>query len=142
MSGAVHAVAPHPTDRDTLYIGSANGGVWKTTNATAASPTWTPLTDDQASRSIGALEFDRTDGAHDTLVAGIGRFSSFQRRGGPLTGAQGRCRGRHSRVLADRPQVGATNTLWANASRPPLRGELTGRAPNRVQLWRMIRSQW
>jgi hypothetical protein len=81
MSGAVHAVAPHPTDRDTLYIGSANGGVWKTTNATAASPTWTPLTDDQASRSIGALEFDRTDGAHDTLVAGIGRFSSFQRRG-------------------------------------------------------------
>lgn len=86
VSGAVHAVAAHPTDRDTLYIGSVNGGVWKTTNATAASPTWTPLTDDQPSLSIGALEFDPTDGAHDTLVAGIGRFSSFQRRGGPLTG--------------------------------------------------------
>jgi hypothetical protein len=86
VSGAVHALAPHPTDPDTLYIGSANGGVWKTTNATAASPTWTPLTDDQASLSIGALEFDPTDAAHNTLVAGIGRFSSYQQRGGPRTG--------------------------------------------------------
>jgi photosystem II stability/assembly factor-like uncharacterized protein len=44
------------------------------------------LTDNFPSLSIGALEFDPTDPTHRTLVAGIGRFSSFGRSGGPLTG--------------------------------------------------------
>ncbi|HSX59261.1 MAG TPA: hypothetical protein VLF18_03575, partial [Tahibacter sp.] len=55
VSGAVHAIAAHPTNADILYIGAANGGIWKTTNATAARPTWTPQTDDLTSQSIGAL---------------------------------------------------------------------------------------
>src|SRR5262249_33507638 len=38
------------------------------------------------SLSIGALEFDPTDPTRRTLVAGIGRFSSFGQNGGPLTG--------------------------------------------------------
>ena len=83
--GAIHTVAAHPTDANILYAGAVNGGVWKTTNATAASPNWSPLTDDQASLSIGALEFDPTDGTSNTLWAGIGRFSSFF-RGGTRTG--------------------------------------------------------
>lgn len=84
--GAVHAVAAHPLDADTLYIGAANGGVWKTTNATSANPTWSPLTDNNESLSIGALEFDPTDGTNQTLVAGIGNFSSFAGIGGPKAG--------------------------------------------------------
>jgi hypothetical protein len=44
------------------------------------------LTDNFPSLSIGALEFDPTDANRRTLVAGIGRFSSFGRNGGPLTG--------------------------------------------------------
>ncbi len=84
--GAIHTVAAHPTDSNILYVGAVNGGVWKTTNATAVSPTWTPLTDNFPSLSIGALEFDPTDATRQTLVAGIGRFSSFGRSGGPLTG--------------------------------------------------------
>ena len=84
--GAIHAVAAHPTDSNILYVGAVNGGIWRTGNATAASPTWTPLTDNFASLSIGALEFDPTDPTRRTLVAGIGRFSSFSRNGGPLTG--------------------------------------------------------
>lgn len=84
--GAVHAVAAHPTDADTIYIGTANGGIWKTTNATSASPTWSPLTDNQESLSIGALEFDPTDGTNQTLVAGFGNFSSFGGIGGPKAG--------------------------------------------------------
>jgi photosystem II stability/assembly factor-like uncharacterized protein len=44
------------------------------------------LTDNLPSLSIGALEFDPTDPNRRTLVAGIGRFSSFGRSGGPLTG--------------------------------------------------------
>src|SRR5262245_7389651 len=84
--GAIHAVAAHPTDPNILYIGGVNSGIWRTGNATAASPTWTPLTDNFPSLSIGALEFDPNDATRRTLVAGIGRFSSFGRNGGPLTG--------------------------------------------------------
>jgi len=84
--GAINTVAAHPTDSNILYAGGVNGGIWRTSNATAASPTWTPLTDNFPSLSIGALDFDPTDVTHRTLVAGIGRFSSFSRSGGPLTG--------------------------------------------------------
>ena len=38
-SGAIQVIAPHPSTADILYIGAVNGGIWKTTNATAASPT-------------------------------------------------------------------------------------------------------
>ncbi|NOT00867.1 MAG: hypothetical protein HOP29_09585 [Phycisphaerales bacterium] len=86
VSGAMHTLAAHPIDPDTLYAGSVNGGVWKTTNAAAASPTWTPLTDFFPALSIGALEFDLSDTSHQTLVAGIGRFSSFGRVGPQRTG--------------------------------------------------------
>jgi hypothetical protein len=84
--GAIHAVAAHPTDANILYVGGVNSGIWRTGNATAESPNWTPLTDSFPSLSIGALEFDPTDPTRRTLVAGIGRFSSFGRSGGPLTG--------------------------------------------------------
>ncbi len=36
--------------------------------------------------SIGALEFDPTDGTHNTLVAGIGRYSAFAQFGGVWSG--------------------------------------------------------
>lgn len=84
--GAVHAVAPHPANANILYIGAVNGGIWRTDNAMAASPNWTQQTDTTGSLSIGALEFDPTDVTNQTLVAGIGRFSSFLRVGGALTG--------------------------------------------------------
>lgn len=84
-AGAVHAVAAHPTDPDILYIGAINGGVWKTTNATALRPAWTPLTDQNGSLSISALEFDPTDPTHQTLLAGTGFYSSFL-LSGPLIG--------------------------------------------------------
>ena len=84
--GAVHTVAAHPSDPDILYLGGVNGGVWKTTSATATNPFWEPLTDFEHSLSIGALEFDPTDGTHMTLVAGIGRYSSFGVLGGSRTG--------------------------------------------------------
>jgi photosystem II stability/assembly factor-like uncharacterized protein len=83
--GAINAVAPHPDDPNILYVGGVNSGVWRTDNAKAASPHWTPLTDNLPSLSIGALEFDPTDTTNRTLVAGIGRFSSFG-ESGPLTG--------------------------------------------------------
>jgi len=84
--GAIHTVAAHPTDANILYVGGVNSGIWRTGNAKAASPTWTPLTDNLPSLSIGALEFDPNDATNRTLVAGIGRFSSFAGFGGSLTG--------------------------------------------------------
>ena len=82
--GAIHTVLAHPTDADILYIGATNGGVWKTTNATATNPDWTPLTDDLGALSIGAMAFDPND--PETILVGIGRYSSFGLRGGDRNG--------------------------------------------------------
>ncbi len=86
VCGAIHAVITHPTDPNIVYIGAVNGGVWKTTNATAASPSWTTTTSDMPSLSIGALAFDPLDATVQTVWAGTGRFSSFSRFGGSRAG--------------------------------------------------------
>jgi hypothetical protein len=75
--GAINCVTPHRTNANILYIGAVNGGVWRTANATAASPSWTWISSDLPSQSIGALEFDPTDATNKTLVVGLGRTSSF-----------------------------------------------------------------
>lgn len=66
-SGRVTSIAVSPTDSDTVYIGAAQGGVWKTTNG---GTTWAPLTDDQASLATGALAIDPAD--PNTIYAGTG----------------------------------------------------------------------
>jgi hypothetical protein len=61
VSGRAPAVAIDPADPtgSTIYIGGAQGGVWKSTNnvpaTTANSVAWTPLTDDQATLPVGAI---------------------------------------------------------------------------------------
>src|SRR5438552_19105686 len=45
VAGAVNAIAPDPTNGNTVYAATVNGGIWRTNNATAASPSWFPLTD-------------------------------------------------------------------------------------------------
>ena len=86
ISGAIQAVAAHPTNPDIMYVGGVQAGIWRTTNARAQSPAWTPQTDFLSSLSIGDIEFDPTDSTGNTLVAGIGRASSFQATGGSETG--------------------------------------------------------
>jgi photosystem II stability/assembly factor-like uncharacterized protein len=75
VAGAIEAVATHPTNANIAYAGTINGGVWKTTNALAQDPTWTPLTDKKESLSIGAIALDRTNA--NTVVAATGLWSSF-----------------------------------------------------------------
>ena len=84
VTGAIHTVLAHPTNADILYIGAVNGGIWRTNNATAVRPDWHPLTDDFHSLSIGAMAFDPDD--PNTILAGIGRYSSFGRAGGDRVG--------------------------------------------------------
>jgi len=85
VAGAVNAVAPHPTDPNIVYIAAVNGGIWKSSNAMAVTPTWQRQTDFQASLTMAAIEFDPTDATNQTLLAGIGQNSSFA-DGGALTG--------------------------------------------------------
>jgi hypothetical protein len=84
--GAVEALAPHLTNKNILYAGSVNGGVWKTTDAYDRDPVWTPLTDQFPSLSIGALAFSPMDASFNTVFAGIGATSNASLTGGPLTG--------------------------------------------------------
>lgn len=87
VTGAVEVVAPHPSNADRLWVGSVNGGIWTTANATAASPTWSQLGDAQSSLSIGALKLDPTDGTDPrTLLAGFARTSSLGGIGGARAG--------------------------------------------------------
>ena len=80
--GAIEAVVATPGNADRVFVGAVNGGVWRTDNATAASPSWTPLTDDFPSLSISALALSQLDNTFDTLYAATGRRSSGAFTGG------------------------------------------------------------
>ena len=56
MSGRISAIdAVHEGDRLTIYVGSASGGVWKSTNG---GTTYKPVFDKQPVQSIGAVAID------------------------------------------------------------------------------------
>ena len=71
-AGAVQAILTDPNSAGTMFVGSVNGGVWRTTNG---GQTWAPLTDNQSSLSIGSLAYKVGDTS--TIYAGIG-ITSFQ----------------------------------------------------------------
>ncbi|MCK7533748.1 MAG: hypothetical protein MZV63_23335 [Marinilabiliales bacterium] len=52
MSGRVTAFAVDPRNENVFYVGTASGGLWKTVNA---GTTFTPVFDNEAVASIGAL---------------------------------------------------------------------------------------
>ena len=85
VSGAIEAIAVQPNSNVT-YIGSVNGGVWKTYDISAPQVFWVPLTDQFPGLQIASLQFDPTDGTNQTLVAGIGTTNSLGPNMGPLTG--------------------------------------------------------
>jgi hypothetical protein len=74
--GRVTGVAADPKDANTAYIATAGGGVWKTTNATAASPTWTPLIDNLTDAGVATLTTSLPVGQH-TISAAYGGSASF-----------------------------------------------------------------
>jgi photosystem II stability/assembly factor-like uncharacterized protein len=58
--GRISAVAMHPADMQTIYVGAASGGIFKTTNTGAS---WEPVFDDQISLSIGDMAIAPSDPA-------------------------------------------------------------------------------
>ena len=79
VSGRSTAVTIDPADAtgNTVYIGGAQGGVWKSTNAatpTANNVTWAAVADDQATLSIGsiAIQPGNSNPSQSVIVVGTG----------------------------------------------------------------------
>ncbi|MBI1748400.1 MAG: exo-alpha-sialidase, partial [Acidobacteria bacterium] len=78
VTGRITSVAMDPTDPNgnTVYVGGAFGGVWRSANAATANPadvTWTPLTDQQAALAVGAISI-KPDGS--VLLVGTGEANN------------------------------------------------------------------
>jgi hypothetical protein len=71
--GAVQAIAVNPSDRNNVFIGTANGGIWETSNATDPEPAWQPLTDQYPSLSVGSIAFSPFN---NVLYAGTANVSN------------------------------------------------------------------
>lgn len=81
VSGATNVVLQSPTDPDVLFAGTVNGGVWRSNDG---GLNWTPLGDNLASLSVGAMAFDASDPTK--LWIGFGKSSSMMTIGGAQTG--------------------------------------------------------
>ena len=138
VSGRVSAIATHPSNPRIVYVGGAQGGVWKTENATSPNPVWRALSDHQASLAVGSIAIDpvnpriiyvgtgepnrscdsyygqgilrsRDGGEHWTLLGG----------GGGVFGNPGPFVGRSvAKIIVDPATAGSLNhtTLWASTT--------------------------
>ena len=79
-SGLIDAIAIHPSDPRTIYVGPAGGGVWRSRDAGA---TWTPLTDDIGPTPIGAIAIAASDPKRIYAGGGSGRQSLGEYAHGP-----------------------------------------------------------
>ena len=87
VSGRVTAVVVDPADStgNTVYLGGAYGGIWRSLNATSGSygnasgVTWTPLTDDQPTLAVGAIALQPgniTGSLSNLILVGTGEANS------------------------------------------------------------------
>lgn len=73
VTGRVTAIAIDPTDRNRLFLGAAQGGVWRSTDL---GDRWTAMSDNAPSLAIGALTIDPNN--HLTIYAGTGEANFSQ----------------------------------------------------------------
>jgi len=72
VSGRVTCIAIDPAAPDTIYLGTAQGGVWKSTDNGGS---WAPKTDNEVSLAIGALALDPNSPQIVYAGTGEGNFS-------------------------------------------------------------------
>jgi len=71
VSGRVTAIAVHPTTANTVYVGTANGGIYRSMDG---GTTWTAIFDNGQSLAIGALAL--APSSPTTLYVGTGEANS------------------------------------------------------------------
>lgn len=82
VSGPVNAIAVDLAHPGTVYLGTVNGGVWKSTNANTTEPKWYPLTDLKLpALSINSIAISPLSSS--TIFAGTGSTSSNAFEGSP-----------------------------------------------------------
>ena len=83
VSGRATAIAIDPADTtgNTVYIGGALAGVWKSTNAASTNPanvTWTPVLDYAGTLAVGAIAIQPGNGdpSKSVILVGTGESNS------------------------------------------------------------------
>mgnify|MGYP000740095236 CR=1 FL=1 len=72
VSGRVRAIAVHPADPNTVYLGPAAGGIWKTTDG---GTTWQDVGFNLASLTFGSIAIDPSN--PDIVYAGAGEAIEY-----------------------------------------------------------------
>jgi hypothetical protein len=78
VAGRITTIAADLTkdpNGNTAYVGTAYGGVWRSSNAMSSSASFTPLTDGAATLSVGAIALDATTNP-TTIYVGTGEPDS------------------------------------------------------------------
>lgn len=84
IGGRVLAIAVHPVNTGTVFVGSASGGLWKTVTGGDGPAPWTRVETGYPTLSVSAIAIDQ---AHpDTIYIGTGEISRYVR---PLVGTLG-----------------------------------------------------
>jgi photosystem II stability/assembly factor-like uncharacterized protein len=72
IAGRCTPIAIDPVDHNRMFVGSASGGLWLTTNAGAS---WEPVDDNLPTLAVGAILFDENDPTTIYVGTGEGNFS-------------------------------------------------------------------
>jgi photosystem II stability/assembly factor-like uncharacterized protein len=86
-NGLVSSIAIHPNDENIIYVGTAGGGVWRTSNGGA---NWTPIFDRQISLGVGepgAIAIDPNNTS--TIYVGTSGRITPQRQAGLFKSTDG-----------------------------------------------------